>query len=105
MTLISLRVEDLAGARTWLRDLAVDITSASSSLDAKLMFRSLRRLGMAAMALVGPAVVNVAVSAPFLRTLGFPPEALKDPPFVAGLEEQSPLLGDPLNGARGSPET
>jgi Dyp-type peroxidase family len=103
MTLLSLRVQDPIAARGWLRDLAVEITPASSSLDAKLMFRTLRRLGVAD-ALVGPAAVNIAIGASFLRTLGFTPEDLKDTSFVAGLEAQSPFLSDPTNGARGAPE-
>lgn len=102
MTFLCLRVEDAAAARGWLRDLAGDITPASSSLDAKVMFRSLRRLGFRE-APIGAAVINVAISAPFLRALGFAPETLKDTSFVAGLEAQSSSLSDPEGGAAGAP--
>jgi len=98
MTLLSLRVQDAERARSWLRTLSPQLTTARSAIGSKLMFRQLRAAGLRALFPAGPAVLNAAVSAPFLRSLGFHPERLSDEPFVAGLEARSASLGDPKAG-------
>jgi Dyp-type peroxidase family len=103
MTFVYLRVQDITAARLWMRDLAPEITTAAAGNDAKMAFRRLRALRFATDTIIGPAVVNVAIGAPFLRALGFAPEALKDTSFVNGLEMQSPFLGDPVGASRGAP--
>ena len=103
MTFVYLRVQDGAAARRWLRDLAPEITTAAAANDTKLMFRRLRGLRLATSGIVGPAVVSLGIGAPFLRTLGFPPEAIRDASFVNGLEKQSPFLGDPVGPSSGAP--
>lgn len=98
MTLLSMRVEDVGRARSFLRALGPQLATARVSMAAKVMFRQLRAAGIEKFLPPGSPVVNAAVSAPLLQALGYDPEQLGDIPFVNGLEAQSHSLGDPSTG-------
>jgi len=94
---VFLRINDPAAARQWLRGIAPSIASVGEVLAFNRLFRALRgRRGEDPRGLIA-TWINIAFSISGIRKLAGDAEAegFLDGSFQAGLDLQSPLLGDP----------